>query len=642
MRATISYLTTVALAAAAFSTTRALPVQDDTSLSNTKRTDAAAGFLSATFLGDVPHVYLHYSQADAPVTFSAVQGSQGVLVPTLGTGGARDPYIFQNQVNGKYYIMATDLDIAKTNWGDAQSHGSRSIHIWESTDGVNWSAERLVEMMNSTAGYVWAPSATWDSAANAYAVFWSSQTYAESDTDHTGAAEGPFVYYSHSTDMVNFSSPQRWESANFGGKVIDQEVLDLGNGNLYRWYSDVQGGTGVVMDKTTSGLFGTWERIGKPANVVWEGPAIQRDIVNPSKFYLWEDNYGGPGYSCFQTEDLNTIPFADCDPALTPTDAGSSSNRAGSTGDGGHVVDLLDGRYERVDTDGVETGNKGVHIRDVLEAFKHLVSARDLNGGLEHVLSAGSGEEVLDVLETVLVGVSNKLLAAVNALETLQTEFCAFDECGNVFADKGADELDQAGDLLDKLDQGDGDFDMDGNNCLEQLLGTLDRLDGDKEPTVEEHLDDVELNLNCELSLAQQVDESVSTDLDDVVKVAKDAKQSVKRSVRYRRSCSRTACFEAQDGVGDQSTALSCNRGKVRSGNFESRGALVLNDVVRLDRADGSGIGSPNSGKGDEERGSDTHCVEIESVETESLEKLWRWSLSGACMEQRESCSMRR
>lgn len=211
------------------------------------------------------------------------------------------------------------MDIAKTNWGDAQSHGSRSIHVWESDDGIDWSTERLVELMNSSAGYVWAPSATWDAAVNAYAIFWSSQTYASSDVDHIGAAEGPYVYYSHTTDLVNFTAPQRWESANFGNKVIDQEVADLGNGNMIRWYVDVTAAAGVVMDKTSQGLFGTWERIGKPADVVWEGPAIQRDIINPSKFYLWEDNNGGPGYSCFQTEDVYSIPYSACDPSLSPT-----------------------------------------------------------------------------------------------------------------------------------------------------------------------------------------------------------------------------------------------------------------------------------------------------------------------------------
>lgn len=101
MRPSFSSLVTAAIAVAG--TTLALPASNSTLTAVQRAADAdiPAGFLSATFLGDVPHVFLHYSRADAPVTFSAVSGSKGELVPTLGTGGARDPYIFRNQVNGK-------------------------------------------------------------------------------------------------------------------------------------------------------------------------------------------------------------------------------------------------------------------------------------------------------------------------------------------------------------------------------------------------------------------------------------------------------------------------------------------------------------------------------------------------------------
>jgi hypothetical protein len=52
-------------------------------------------------------------------------------------------------------VLATDLDIGKTNWGAAQANGSRSIFVWDSSaDGRTWSRERLVELMPSTAGYV--------------------------------------------------------------------------------------------------------------------------------------------------------------------------------------------------------------------------------------------------------------------------------------------------------------------------------------------------------------------------------------------------------------------------------------------------------------------------------------------------------
>lgn len=98
MRPSISFITTAAVAVAGTAYALAVPVADPKGLA--ARQSDAAGFLSATFLGDVPHVFLHYSNAANPVTFTAVQGSQGELVPTLGTGGARDPYIFHNQVDG--------------------------------------------------------------------------------------------------------------------------------------------------------------------------------------------------------------------------------------------------------------------------------------------------------------------------------------------------------------------------------------------------------------------------------------------------------------------------------------------------------------------------------------------------------------
>lgn len=140
---------------------------------------AAAGYLFAEFKGDVPHVFFLTAPASNSSTFQALNGGQATLIPTTGTGGARDPYIFRAEDKSKvrrcnfllqipmqevkrltrhchqYIVLATDLDIGKTNWGAAQSTGSRSIYVWESSaDGVSWSKERLVDLMPPTAGYV--------------------------------------------------------------------------------------------------------------------------------------------------------------------------------------------------------------------------------------------------------------------------------------------------------------------------------------------------------------------------------------------------------------------------------------------------------------------------------------------------------
>lgn len=101
MRSFPAILSAVVLAISGARLVQGLPAPEINGTMLQERASGAAGFLSATFLGDVPHVYLHYSKASAPVTFSAVSGSKGELVPTLGTKGARDPYIFQNRVNGK-------------------------------------------------------------------------------------------------------------------------------------------------------------------------------------------------------------------------------------------------------------------------------------------------------------------------------------------------------------------------------------------------------------------------------------------------------------------------------------------------------------------------------------------------------------
>jgi len=60
-----------------------------------------AGYLAAAFKGDVPHVFLLTAPLDAPTTFQALNGGGATLVPTSGTAGARDPYIFRAEDKSK-------------------------------------------------------------------------------------------------------------------------------------------------------------------------------------------------------------------------------------------------------------------------------------------------------------------------------------------------------------------------------------------------------------------------------------------------------------------------------------------------------------------------------------------------------------
>jgi len=50
----------------------------------------------------------------------------------------------------------------QTTWDACQRTGSRGIYVWESTDLINWTNERLAIVEESAAGMVWAPEAVWD------------------------------------------------------------------------------------------------------------------------------------------------------------------------------------------------------------------------------------------------------------------------------------------------------------------------------------------------------------------------------------------------------------------------------------------------------------------------------------------------
>ena len=141
--------------------------------------------------------------------------------------------------------------------------------------------------------------------------------YDEADTSHTGPSQGPFIYYSHTSDFTSFTSPQRW-NPDVTSTVIDQEIQYLGGTSYVRYLSDTQQVRRVVSERSDTGLFGTWTRIGVPVDQLREGPASYQDILDPQKYYLLEDNYNGAGYECYYTRDFS-VPYSACDPSLSPS-----------------------------------------------------------------------------------------------------------------------------------------------------------------------------------------------------------------------------------------------------------------------------------------------------------------------------------
>ncbi|KAH9890294.1 glycosyl hydrolase [Xylariomycetidae sp. FL2044] len=271
--------------------------------------ESLVGYLGAFFLGADPYVYFYLSNGNDPLSFKALNKGQPVLRPTKGTTGVRDPSLVQGgggEAGRKWYIVGTDLNIDRTNWDAAQRTGSRGIFVWESTDMVNWTNERLVVVEDATAGMVWAPEAIWDPSKNQYLVHWASKFYGASDASHTGSPTTSRIRYAYTSDFQTFSAPQTYIDYS-PTNIIDLDILPLDTmgQNYLRFMKDETAKT-VFVESSTTGLLGQWTRAGGSRGIISsgvEGPAGYRDNESDDKIHVLLDFYGSDGYRPYESTD---------------------------------------------------------------------------------------------------------------------------------------------------------------------------------------------------------------------------------------------------------------------------------------------------------------------------------------------------
>ncbi|CAO1612872.1 unnamed protein product [Sympodiomycopsis kandeliae] len=256
-----------------------------------ERQDQLTGYAAITFKDADASIYLSLSNGNNATSYRQVNNNQPILKSTVGTKGARDPSVVTDG-QGKFYLMATDLNIASTNWGAAVTTGSRSLIIWESTDLINWSAERLVEVEDETAGMVWAPSAVYQNGE--FHVFWSARFFQANDPQHTGQATDYVIRHATTTDFKTFSNPTDYAGIK-GTNLIDQDFLQIEGDNWIRVLKNETLNPGrVFQEKSSTGLFGTWTRVGDyttDETSSAEGAALFKDNLDPNVFHMAQDKY---------------------------------------------------------------------------------------------------------------------------------------------------------------------------------------------------------------------------------------------------------------------------------------------------------------------------------------------------------------
>ena len=122
---------------------------------------------------------IYFGISEDGLNFNALNDQNPILESKLGTHGLRDPFIIRSHEGDKFYLLATDLNVAPitvdgvtySGRGFDVKTGSKSIMVWESTDLVNWSEQRECPVAPENAGCTWAPEAYWDDETEQYVVF---------------------------------------------------------------------------------------------------------------------------------------------------------------------------------------------------------------------------------------------------------------------------------------------------------------------------------------------------------------------------------------------------------------------------------------------------------------------------------------
>jgi sucrose-6-phosphate hydrolase SacC (GH32 family) len=110
-----------------------------------KRALPLVGYLVSTFNDQQTGIMQYLSKGADAYNFQALNGGKPTVTSSVLTRGTRDPFVLVGPNRSSFWMLATDLDIAKTSWGESQTHGSRSIVVWSSNDLVSWKQQAPVE-----------------------------------------------------------------------------------------------------------------------------------------------------------------------------------------------------------------------------------------------------------------------------------------------------------------------------------------------------------------------------------------------------------------------------------------------------------------------------------------------------------------
>ncbi|MDY5576327.1 MAG: glycoside hydrolase family 43 protein [Lachnospiraceae bacterium] len=202
-----------------------------------------AGYLFVHFIGESKKgEQIYFSVSRDGLHWEDLNHGEPVIESHVGEKGLRDPFILRNRLNGRFYIIATDLCInAGKGWGVAQYEGSRNLMVMSSENLTDWTEPEAIAVGVDGAGCVWAPEAIYDEKEGNYLTFWASMVQCAGDKEPKQR-----IYESRTKDFKVFSEPQIYiERQNH---VIDTTIVE--NQGIYYRFSKDETTKNIIADRS--------------------------------------------------------------------------------------------------------------------------------------------------------------------------------------------------------------------------------------------------------------------------------------------------------------------------------------------------------------------------------------------------------
>jgi beta-xylosidase len=224
-------------------------------------TDYTAGYLWTHFAAQGGYEKIFFGHSEDGLHWSKLNDNAPILANLGGDLGVRDPHLVRSAEGDRYWIIGTDLHAEGGGPGGSgwdQLNASQNLVVWESTDLVSWSEQRIVFAGFPHAGNVWAPEAIYNEATGEYYVYWSARDRRDNTTPDWALR----VYLTKTRDFVTFTEPEIWASLNqhgdgaTGPNIIDSTIAK--EGDTYYRFSTSDWHT--VVD-TAPSLDGPWTTV---------------------------------------------------------------------------------------------------------------------------------------------------------------------------------------------------------------------------------------------------------------------------------------------------------------------------------------------------------------------------------------------